>query len=500
MPEECAAPKVLPITIDELTTGQIDGTGVFDEILKTMQVRLDDQYSKNRIKGTDYSNVYLGSMKEAMSQSILFLLGKDKAYNEALLIQAQAEKTEVEKCLIEAQCKKTNAETLLIEQQVLNLIQEEKNLEQQVLKSEQEVLVLEQEVLKSTQEVKVLEQKVLESVQQVLLIQEQVKNAGYEGIILQVQDEKVIAETSLIGKQGSKTDAETSLTDQKRSTEVNTTKLVGQKYDTEVKQTVLVQNQGSKVISEKTLVDKKSLTETKTTILVDQQGDTEIEKTELTRFQGFAALGNYYQNQDEYSDSWNKWNFSSKTLQDVAFGGKAVLEKEILEATLKKIEHEAWAILNDGYIKQAQVLDDINIVDCNTGATSGLHVNGVLGAQREKIIAEQQVLVQKRITEMCNFDETPDGGPAIQGILGAQIALYKKQKDGFDRTAEAAMAKISADGYAVQRGTDETLTPPGALGCNSVSNMITYAQNMAVASAGTHQGNLNPTNCPTGAK
>jgi len=485
MPEECAAPKVLPITIDELTTGTINGTGVFDEILRTMQVRLDDQYKLNRIKGTDYSNVYLGSMKEAMSQSILFLLGKDKAYNEALLIQAQAEKTEVEKCLIEAQCKKTNAETLMVEQQTLNLVQEEKNLEQQVLKSEQEVLVLEQDVLKSVQEVLVLEQKVLESIQQVLLVKEQVKNAGYEGIILQVQDEKVTAETSLIGKQGTKTDSEKSLVDQKRSTEVNTTKLVGQQYDTEVKQTVLVQNQGSKVSAEKTLIDKKVLTEAKTTILVDQQGDTEIQKTELTRFQGFAALGNYYQNQDEYSDMWNKWNFSSKILQDVAFGGKAVLEKQILQATIDKLEAEEWAIMNDGYIKQAQVIDTISIVDCNTGATSSVPVNGLIGKQKNKLTGEEALLAAKRISELGQTDDSPGGDIQMGGILGAQVALYRKQKDGFDRTAEAAMAKIAADGYAVQRGTDEAAPPPNALGNSSTDSMIAYAYATAQASNNT---------------
>jgi len=93
------------IGIDDLTTGAINGSGVFDEIMSTIQVRLDREYSLNRIKGTDYSKVYLGSLEASMQQSIAFLLGKDKAYIEALLIEAQRDKVEAEILKIEAETK-----------------------------------------------------------------------------------------------------------------------------------------------------------------------------------------------------------------------------------------------------------------------------------------------------------------------------------------------------------------------------------------------------------
>ena len=73
------------IAVSELTTGTKNGTGVFDELMTTIDVRLADEYSEDRIKGTEYSKVYLGSMESALTQSIQFLLG-------SALLEAQENK------------------------------------------------------------------------------------------------------------------------------------------------------------------------------------------------------------------------------------------------------------------------------------------------------------------------------------------------------------------------------------------------------------------------
>ena len=77
------------IKLADLTTGKIDGSGVFDELMKAVQVRLDAEYSKSTIRGAEYSKVYLGAMESAMAQSISFLLSREKAGNEADLILEQ---------------------------------------------------------------------------------------------------------------------------------------------------------------------------------------------------------------------------------------------------------------------------------------------------------------------------------------------------------------------------------------------------------------------------
>lgn len=76
-----------PLTVEQLTTGVVGGSGVFDEMMKALTAHLQNQFEKNRITGGDYAKVYLGSVQAAMQHGIAFLLGKDRAYLENLQLQ-----------------------------------------------------------------------------------------------------------------------------------------------------------------------------------------------------------------------------------------------------------------------------------------------------------------------------------------------------------------------------------------------------------------------------
>ena len=78
------------ITIDSVTSGQVDGNGVFDELMTSINSHLDEQYQKNRITGKEYATVYLGAMQTAMGQAIQFILGKDIAEKQSALLAEQA--------------------------------------------------------------------------------------------------------------------------------------------------------------------------------------------------------------------------------------------------------------------------------------------------------------------------------------------------------------------------------------------------------------------------
>jgi len=86
------------IQFEDLTnaTTPTDGTGYFDKLLSTINIHVEDQYNKGRLTGTDYSNVYLGSIQSAISQSLEFLL-KEK------LIEAQIDGANKDNVLKDAQ-------------------------------------------------------------------------------------------------------------------------------------------------------------------------------------------------------------------------------------------------------------------------------------------------------------------------------------------------------------------------------------------------------------
>lgn len=135
----------MPLTVNDLTLATLDGTGVFDVLMRANKAHLESEYQKNRIKGPEYATVYLGSLESVMQTSLQFLLNKDKSDLEAQLIQAQIEKV--------------NAEIELVKQQTANAAIEAEVLRAQKCKLDAEFDVLLQSKLKTAAEVTLLGQK-----------------------------------------------------------------------------------------------------------------------------------------------------------------------------------------------------------------------------------------------------------------------------------------------------------------------------------------------------
>jgi hypothetical protein len=76
-------------------TNELDaapGDGVFDVLIQTVELRLQDQYDAGRLTGSDFATVYLGALQEVLKSSIAFLLEKDGKALEQAILQATVEK------------------------------------------------------------------------------------------------------------------------------------------------------------------------------------------------------------------------------------------------------------------------------------------------------------------------------------------------------------------------------------------------------------------------
>lgn len=131
--------------IADLTQATLDGTGVFDVLMRANKAHLEAEYAKNRIKGPEYATVYLGSLESVMNTALQFLLQKDQAALQAQLIAKQIEKLE--------------AEIRLVDQQAENAAIEAEVLRAQKCKLQAEFDVLVQSKLKTSAEVTLLAQK-----------------------------------------------------------------------------------------------------------------------------------------------------------------------------------------------------------------------------------------------------------------------------------------------------------------------------------------------------
>lgn len=228
---------ITPITIEELTEGKIDGDGVFDSLMRSINAHLLNEYTKDRIDGNSYGEVYLGSIQAAISQSIQFLLSKDKSSLDAALIEAQTRKIDAEIELIDVQKQiaeiertRAEAEVRKIEQDIIFSQAQQKNLEAENQKIIAEVSLVKAQADIAEKELIVMDSTIQQAEKQVELIDAELAR---QPTLLA----KLVAETDLIKEQITKVTQETANISAMRARIIAEGSLVNQKVKTELAQT-----------------------------------------------------------------------------------------------------------------------------------------------------------------------------------------------------------------------------------------------------------------------
>ena len=224
-------PAIISITNADLTTGELNGTGVFDILMKSTKAHLDEEFSNGRIKGPEYSQVYLGSMTSVMAQGTQFLLQRDQASYQALLLQKQAEMIELQK------------ENLKVEKEKLE--HERDRLKVEIDKAKSEKLLVDAQVLKIKEDTLLTKAQITLVEQQVITEKSNVENIT-TGTIGKTQA-KLVTENTNLGKTGAKLDEET--------------KIAKQNVINAVKQGSVLDNTSGKILEEQRLIDQKRVSE-----------------------------------------------------------------------------------------------------------------------------------------------------------------------------------------------------------------------------------------------
>lgn len=109
-----AIAEIPKVTLADLTTAKVGGTGVFDTLMTVTKAHLQAEFDAQRIKGADFATVYLGSLTQVLGQSVAFLLAKDKAQYDAQIAEAQVRLTEAQILLVQEEIKREllNAELI----------------------------------------------------------------------------------------------------------------------------------------------------------------------------------------------------------------------------------------------------------------------------------------------------------------------------------------------------------------------------------------------------
>lgn len=83
----------------------------------------------------------------------------------------------------------------------------------------------------------------------------------------------------------------------------------------------------------------------------------------------------------------------------------------------------------------------------------------LLEKQIELQQAQSDLARQKIKTEIAQIADTVDG-VAVSGVIGAQVALYKQQRESFLRDAEQKSLKILADTWITRKTIDDGVEIP----------------------------------------
>lgn len=113
---------VSEVTIEELTTKTVDGSGAFDQLMTAVNTHLVREYNAGRITGSDYSTAYISGLTSVMQQATQFVLNKNQSYWQGLLIKAQALQVQSQLALAKLQIAQTKVEIISAQATAINQI------------------------------------------------------------------------------------------------------------------------------------------------------------------------------------------------------------------------------------------------------------------------------------------------------------------------------------------------------------------------------------------
>lgn len=138
------------LSVADYTSADTSGNGVFDVMMKTVHAQLMREYEANRIKGTEFSTVYLGVLNTVLQVANEFTLTSKKVSLDLQIQEKQLQVLEQQRLNAVAEGLNLAAQKLQIEAQTLLITQQRTNLVDELLTSaltrsriEQEIIVLE---------------------------------------------------------------------------------------------------------------------------------------------------------------------------------------------------------------------------------------------------------------------------------------------------------------------------------------------------------------------
>lgn len=386
------------ILIDTIVSDSVEGTGIFDQLMKATEIRLEDQFSRQRINGTDYANVYLGAMQGALQQSIAFALGKQQA---------------------DAQAELTRAQTLVVNQELINLQAQKILIDKQAIQADAELA-------QTTAQTTLITENVNGAVQDTLVKEQQVLNMTAEVLKTTATVASIVQDTSNAVQEGLLTTAQTNVSVQNLASMINSDLLVTANI-------ALVEQQRTNLITEELNSDaERELTIQKALNLVAEElsidAETAIRNQKVTNLvnENLAIVANTALSTQQ---RLNLITAETKITSDIS-----VNEQQKLNLAQDVLKGQA----------------EVDLIAQNEA--NALTSNDLIVSQKTKVDQEEVLLRQKTFTESAQIADVVDA-TTVTGLIGKQKILYQNQADGFIRDAEQRAFKGFTDIWTIAKSS-----------------------------------------------
>lgn len=216
-----------PIALTSLTTVDVSGTGAFDVLMRANKAHLEQEYKAGRIKGTEYADVYLGSMQTVLNGALQFVLQREQLNldlalkaQQVLLAEAQVRQIEKEILMADKKLALADKEIALGEQKIQVALIEADVARAKLANVPKEGALLDAQTAVQTQQALNLASEKLSIEARTQLTNNQAANAVIEGTVLVAQECKLRGEYDLVLQTKVKTVAEQELLAARTRTEL----------------------------------------------------------------------------------------------------------------------------------------------------------------------------------------------------------------------------------------------------------------------------------------
>ena len=401
------------VSLADLTTVALEGTGVFDKLMKAASLHIAEEYDNNRLTGDEYAKVYTSMMESVLSNSTRFVLDRERARWESVTAQMNARSAQADTFTSLVSLERMKLDTAKVYYDMENSGAQMSLTKVQVANANQENCMLQF----STDR----EQFTVEKIMPAQLAQE-------------VHKAKCLLPTQ--------------------------TKLVQEQYESErantqdLRSDEMTPHSGTVALQRSILeIDKNTKTYTLDAMLPIQreltleQVESERAKTLGTRTDGTTPITGIMGTQIRSGDA-------EAAIQEYQLTNTLPAQLSVIQEQHEAERAKTLGTRTDGTTPIAGVMGS-QVASANADTLNKAY------ALANTLPAQLLLLQEQRESERAKtLDTRVDGSTVVSGSMGKQKELLDQQIDSFQKDAKHKVAKMYLDSWITQKTLDEGLIAP----------------------------------------